>query len=85
MFNYFNPQSMVTNFDTKTKEYLTTFLDTVTTFQVSNVKSFDQLTDNLFTTYTKKVVAVVDKINVNAKEIIKYGDFKVTTPTGHKE
>jgi hypothetical protein len=43
------------------------------------------LTDNLFTTYTKKVVAVVDKINVNAKEIIKYGDFKVTTPTGHKE
>ena len=85
MFNYFNPQSMVTNFDTRTKEYFTTFLDTVAAFQISNVKSFDQLTDNLFNIYTSKVIDTVKDMNVNAKEIIKSGKFKVVTATGHKE
>ena len=85
MFNMFNPQSMVTELDSKTKEYASTFLDTIEAFQVSSVKAFDQFTNNTFNIYTSKVIDTVKDMNVNAKEIIKSGKFKVVTATGHKE
>ncbi len=85
MFNMFNPQSMVTEFDSKTKEYASTFLDTIEAFQVSSVKAFDQFTNNTFNIYTSKVIDTVKDMNDNAKEIVKSGKFKVVTATGHKE
>ena len=85
MFKMFNPQSMVNQFDAKTKAYAEAVLDTIEAFQLSNIKSFDDLTNSTFTTYTSKLVNNVKEANVNAKEIIKSGQFKVVTATGHKE
>lgn len=85
MFNMFNPQSMVDQFDAKNKAYAEAVLDTIEAFQVSSVKAFDQLTNSTFTTYTSKVIDTVKEINVNAKEIVKSGKFKVGITTGHKE
>jgi hypothetical protein len=78
MFNFFNPQSMVDQFDAKTKTYVQSVLDTIEAFQVSNIKSFDQLTNSTFTTYTSKAIDTVKEANVNAKEIVKTG--KITFP-----
>ncbi len=85
MFNMFNPQSMVNQFDAKNKAYAEAVLDTIEAFQLSNIKSFDDLTNSTFTTYTSKLVNNVKEANVNAKEIVKSGKFKVGITTGHKE
>lgn len=85
MINFFNPQSMVSQFDTKNKAYAEAVLDTIEAFQLSNIKSFDDLTNSTFTTYTSKLVNTVKETNVNAKEIVKSGKFKVGITTGHKE
>jgi hypothetical protein len=81
----FNPQSMVNQFDAKNKAYAEAVLDTIEAFQLSNIKSFDELTNSTFTTYTSKLVNTVKETNVNAKEIVKSGKFKVGITTGHKE
>ena len=80
MFNMFNPQSMVSQFDAKNKAYAEAVLDTIEAFQLSNIKSFDDLTNS-----TSKLVNTVKETNVNAKEIVKSGKFKVGITTGHKE
>jgi hypothetical protein len=84
MFNFFNPQSMVNQFDAKTKEYAESVLDTIEAFQVSNIKSFDQLTNSMFDIYTSKAIDVVKEANVNAKEIVKTGKFKSFAYVGNK-
>ena len=84
MFNFFNPQSMVDQFDSKTKAYVQSVLDTIEAFQVSNIKSFDQLTNSTFTTYTSKAIDTVKEVNVNAKEIVKTGKLKSFAYVGNQ-
>jgi len=84
MFNYFNPQSVVTQMDTKAKEYTESVLDTIEAFQVANIKSFDELTNKIFTTYTSKAIDTVKEVNANAKEIVKTGKLKSFTYVGNK-
>lgn len=67
MFNMFNPQSMVDQFDAKNKAYAAAVLDTIEAFQVSSVKAFDQLTNSTFTTYCDKTINTIKKINVEVK------------------
>lgn len=76
MFNMFNPQSMVSQFDAKTKAYAESVLDTVEAFQVSNIKAFDNFTNSTFTTYTAKAIETVKECSENAKEIVKTGKLK---------
>ena len=85
MFNFFNPQSMVSQFDAKNKAYAEAVLDTIEAFQLSNIKSFDELTNSTFTTYTAKAIENIKECSENAKEIVKSGKFKVGITTGHKE
>lgn len=84
MLNYFNPQSMITQMDTKAKEYTESVLDTIEAFQIANIKSFDQLTNSMFTTYTSKAIDTVKEVNVNAKEIVKTGKLKSFTYVGNQ-
>ena len=84
MFNYFNPQSMITQMDTKAKEYTESVLDTIEAFQIANIKSFDELTNKIFTTYTNKEINTIKEENVNAKEIVKTGKLKSFAYVGHK-
>jgi hypothetical protein len=70
MFNYFNPESTITQMNTKTKEYTESLFDTFEAFQVSNVKSFDKLTNNLFTSYSDNMVQSIKKINSGMKEMM---------------
>lgn len=84
MFNYFNPQSVVTQMDAKAKEYTESVLDTIEAFQIANIKSFDELTNKIFTTYTSKAIDTVKEVNVNAKEIVKTGKLKSFAYVGHK-
>ena len=67
MFNYFNPQNIIEQFDTKTKEYAESVLDTIEAFQVSNIKSFDKMTGSMFKTYCDKTINTIKKINVEVK------------------
>ena len=67
MFNMFNPQSMVSQFDAKTKSYAESVLNTIEAFQVSNIKSFDQLTNSTFKTYCDKTINTIKKMNVEVK------------------
>ena len=83
MFNFFNPQNTIEQFDAKTKAYAESVLDTFEAFQISNIKSFDQLTNSIFTTYTEKIISTVKECSENAKEIVKTGKFKYTY-VGHK-
>jgi beta-lactamase regulating signal transducer with metallopeptidase domain len=84
MFNMFNPQSMVSQFDAKTKSYAESVLNTIEAFQVSNVRSFDQFTNSTFTTYTEKLIIAVKEANENAKEIVKTGKLKSFAYVGNK-
>ena len=84
MFNMFNPQTMVNQFDAKTKEYTESVLDTIEAFQVSNIKSFDELTNSMFNIYSNRVIDFVKEANVNAKEIVKTGKIKSFAYAGHK-
>ena len=84
MFNMFNPQSMVSQFDAKTKTYAESVLDTIEAFQVSNIKSFDTFTNSTFTTYTSKVIDTVKECSENAKEIVKTGKLKSFAYVGNK-
>ena len=84
MFNMFNPQSMVNQFDAKTKAYAESVLNTIEAFQVSNVRSFDQFTNSTFTTYTAKVIEIVKECSENAKEIVKTGKLKSFAYVGNK-
>ncbi len=84
MFNMFNPQSMVSQFDAKIKSYAESVLNTIEAFQVSNIKSFDQLTNSTFTTYTSKVIDTVKECSENAKEIVKTGKLKSFAYVGNK-
>jgi len=84
MFNMFNPQSMVSQFDAKIKSYAESVLNTIEAFQVSNIKSFDQLTNSTFTTYTSKVIDIVKECSENAKEIVKTGKLKSFAYVGNK-
>jgi uncharacterized protein (UPF0210 family) len=70
MFNYFNPESTITQMNNKTKEYTESLFDTVEAFQVSNIKSFDKLTNNLFTSYSDNVIQSIKKINKSVKEVV---------------
>jgi D-ribose pyranose/furanose isomerase RbsD len=80
----FNPQSIITQFDTKTKEYTESVLDTFEAFQVSNVRSFDQLTNSTFTTYTEKIISTVKECSENAKEIVRTGKIKPYPSAGNQ-
>jgi len=80
----FNPQSMVSQFDAKIKSYAESVLNTIEAFQVSNIKSFDQLTNSTFTTYTSKVIDIVKECSENAKEIVKTGKLKSFAYVGNK-
>ena len=84
MFNMFNPQSMVSQFDAKIKSYAESVLNTIEAFQVSNVRSFDQFTNSTFTTYTEKLIIAVKEANENAKEIVKTGKLKSFAYVGNK-
>ena len=84
MFNYFNPQSMVKEFDSKAKEYAESVLDTIEAFQVSNIKSFDKLTNSMFTIYSDRIISAVKESTENAKEIVKTGKLKSFAYVGHK-
>jgi uncharacterized sodium:solute symporter family permease YidK len=84
MFNFFNPQSMVNQFDSKTKAYAESVLDTIEAFQVSNIKSFDQLTNSTFTIYSDRIISAVKEANVNAKEIVKTGKIKSFLNVGNQ-
>ena len=84
MFNMFNPQSMVSQFDAKAKTYAESVLDTIEAFQVSSIKSFDNFTNSTFTTYTSRVIDTVKEVNENAKEIVKTGKLKSFAYVGHK-
>jgi len=70
MFNYFNPESTITQMNSKTKEYTESLFDTLEAFQVSHVKSFDKLTNNLFTSYSDNVIQSIKKINKSVKEVV---------------
>jgi hypothetical protein len=70
MFNYFNPESTITQMNTKTKEYTESLFDTLEAFQVSNIKSFDKLTNNLFTSYSDNAIQSIKKINKSVKEVV---------------
>jgi len=83
MFNMFNPQSMVSQFDAKAKAYAESVLDTIEAFHVSNIKSFDTFTNSTFTTYTAKAIENIKECSENAKEIVKTGKLKYAY-VGHK-
>ena len=83
MFNMFNPQSMVSQFDAKAKTYAESVLDTFEAFQISNIKSFDNFTNHIFDIYSSKLVNTVKEVNENAKEIVKTGKLKFVN-VGHK-
>ena len=83
MFNFFNPQSVVTQMDAKAKEYAESVLDTIEAFQVSNIKSFDTFTNSTFTIYSDRIISAVKEVNENAKEIVKTGKLKFVN-AGHK-
>lgn len=83
MFNFFNPQSVVTQMDAKAKAYAESVLDTIEAFQVSNIKSFDTFTNSTFTIYSDRIISAVKEVNENAKEIVKTGKLKYTY-VGHK-
>jgi hypothetical protein len=70
MFNYFNPESTITQMNNKTKEYTESLFDTLEAFQVSNIKSFDKLTNNLFTSYSDNAIQSIKKINKSVKEVV---------------
>jgi len=70
MFNYLNPESTITQMNTKTKEYTESLFDTYEAFQVSNIKSFDKLTNNLFTSYSDNAIQSIKKINKGMKEMV---------------
>jgi hypothetical protein len=59
-------------------------LDTFEAFQISNIKSFDQLTNSTFTTYTAKVIETVKECSENAKEIVKTGKLQSFAYVGNK-
>ena len=84
MFNMFNPQSMVNQFDYKTKAYAESVLDTIEAFQVSSIKAFDQFTNNIFDIYSSRAITALKEVNENAKEIVKTGKFKSFANVGHK-
>jgi hypothetical protein len=67
MFNFFNPQSIITQFDTKTKEYTESVLETFEAFQISNIKSFDKMTGSMFKTYCDKTINTIKKMNEEVK------------------
>ena len=84
MFNYFNPQNIIEQFDTKTKEYAESVLDTVETFQISNIKSFDQFTNHIFDIYSSRAITALKEVNENAKEIVKTGKIKSFLNVGNQ-
>ena len=84
MFNMFNPQSMITQFDAKTKEYAESVLETVETFQISNVRSFDNFTNHIFDIYSSRAITALKEVNENAKEIVKTGKIKSFLNVGNQ-
>ena len=80
----FNPKSMVEQFDTKTKEYAESVLDTIEAFQISNIKSFDQLTNHIFDIYSSRAITALKEVNENAKEIVKTGKIKSFLNVGNQ-
>jgi hypothetical protein len=78
MYNYILPQQAIAHADQKAKDYVTSLTEGYFAFVTSNIKSFDQVTGQTFTTYTKKMLESVKEAEENAKQFIKTG--KVQCP-----
>jgi hypothetical protein len=51
-------------------------LDNLESFQISNIKAFDNFTNHIFDIYSSRTISVLKESTENAKEIVKTGKIK---------